>query len=59
MDKSGLFYRDSTKSTLFKKDTRPYCKGLEQRITVSICASMTDDADVILDNGNGMSFSAS
>ncbi|KAH3719702.1 hypothetical protein DPMN_062569 [Dreissena polymorpha] len=42
MDESGLFYRDSTKSTFFKKgETCAGGKRSKQRITVAVCASMT------------------
>ncbi|XP_053390017.1 tigger transposable element-derived protein 4-like [Mercenaria mercenaria] len=42
MDETGLFYKDSTKSTFFKKgDTCAGGKRSKQRITVALCASMT------------------
>lgn len=42
MDESGLFFRDTTKSTYFKKgDTCTGGKRSKQRITVALCASMT------------------
>jgi hypothetical protein len=42
MDETGLFYRDTTKSTFFK--TGEKCTGgkrSKERITVALCASMT------------------
>ncbi|XP_053406646.1 tigger transposable element-derived protein 4-like [Mercenaria mercenaria] len=42
MDETGLFYRDSTKSTYFKKGED--CSGgkrSKERLTVALCASMT------------------
>ena len=42
MDETGLFYRDTTKSTYFQKgDTCAGGKRSKERITVALCASMT------------------
>ena len=42
MDETGLFYRDTTKTTYFKKGED--CAGgklSKERVTVALCASMT------------------
>ena len=42
MDETGLFYRDSTRSTFFTKgETCAGGKLSKQRITVALCVSMT------------------
>ena len=42
MDETGLFYRDTTKSTYFKKgETCSSGKHSKEPITVALCASMT------------------
>lgn len=42
MDESGLFYRDTAKTTFFKKgDACTGGKASKQRITIALCASMT------------------
>lgn len=44
MDETGLFYRDTTRNTFFKKgETCAGGKRSKERVTVALCASMTGE----------------